>query len=119
MDYHPMNPADLSHAAAEPASAELDQRLTRALEIAPEVPIPADFAARVASRVPARPIVTSKPTHYGDFASFLGVLLTLAALFWLGIQTHNGPAFTFVESFLLAEFIALTFWVSIRRHRLR
>ncbi len=119
MDYHPMNPADLSPASAEPASAGLDQRLTRALETTPEVRISADFAARVASRVPARPIVASRPTHYGDYASLLGVLVTLAALFWLGIQTHNGAAFTFVESFLLAEFIALTFWVSIRRHRLR
>jgi hypothetical protein len=119
MDYHSMIPADLSHAAAESASTELDQRLTRALEAAPEVRIPADFAARVASCVPARPNVASKPTHYGDYASLFGVLVTLAALFWLGIRTHNGPAFTFVESFLLAEFIALTFWVSIRRHRLR
>jgi hypothetical protein len=119
MDYHQINPDDLSPASLEAASGELDRRLTRALETAPEVRIPTDFAARVASRVPVRPIVASKPTHYGDYASLLGVLVTLAALFCLGIQTHNGPAFTFVESFLLAEFIALTFWVSIRRHRLR
>jgi hypothetical protein len=119
MDYHPMNPDDLSSASAEPASSELDQRLTRALEAAPDVRIPADFAARVASRVPARPIVASTPTHYGDYASLLGVLVTLAAMFWLGINTHTGPAFSFVESFLLAEFIALTLWLSIRRHRLR
>jgi hypothetical protein len=119
MDYHPMNPDDLSPASAEPASSELDQRLTRALEAAPEVRIPADFAARVASRVPARLIVASTPTHYGDYASLLGVLVTLAAMFWFGVNTHTGPAFSFVESFLLAEFIALTLWLSIRRHRLR
>jgi hypothetical protein len=119
MDYHPMNPADLSHAAAEPASAELDQRLTRALEVAPEVRIPADFASRVASRVPARPMVTSTPTHYGDYAMTLGVLATLAILFWLGLHTHNGPAFSFVESFLLAEFIALTVWLTVWRRSLR
>lgn len=123
MDYHPLKPDDLSPAAAEAASAEsassdLDQRLTRALEAVPEIRIPADFAARVASRVPARPIVASAPTHYGDYASLLGVLVTLAAMFWFGIHTH-GPAFSFVESFLLAEFIALTLWLSVRRHRLR
>ena len=34
--------------------AELDQRLTRALEARPVVNIPADFAARVARQLPER-----------------------------------------------------------------
>ena len=100
------------------SSDELDLRLTRALDAVHEVPIPADFAARVASQVPARRPVSLKPTHYGDYALFLGVLATLAAMFLLG-HAADHHTFGFVESILLAQFLVLTVWLSLRRHSLR
>ncbi len=117
MDYQPMNQPP------SPDALELDQRLTRALEAAPKVQIPADFAARVASQVPARPVVSLTPTHYGDYAMILGILVTLAAMFIFGLHTpdHTPDRHTFnlVESFLLTDFIGLTVWLSVRRHSLR
>jgi hypothetical protein len=113
MDFQPMNPENPT-----PAELEFDQRLTRALETASEFRIPAGFAARVASQVPARPPLASTPTHFGDRATLLGVFVTLAALFWLVLRTHPGPAFGYVETFLLAQFIGLTVWLSLRRHNL-
>jgi hypothetical protein len=38
--------------------AEMEQRLTRALEARPTVEIPADFASRVAGRLPERRPIT-------------------------------------------------------------
>ena len=114
MDYQPMNQPDSS-----PAALELDQRLTRALEASPEVRIPADFAARVASQVPARPVVSLTQTHYGDYAMLLGILVTLAALFVFGVHTPDRHTFNLVETFLLTDFIGLTVWLSVRRHSLR
>jgi hypothetical protein len=94
---------------------ELDQHILRALESAPELHIPADFAARVTSKLPARRPVSLTPTHYGRNAMLIGMVVTLIAL--LGLTLHNGThaAFGLVQSLLLAQFIALTVWLSIRR----
>ncbi len=119
MDYQSINQHHSSPAALEPAALELDQRLTRALEGTPEVRIPADFAARVASQVPARPAVSLTQTHYGDYAMFLGILATLAALFIFGLHAPDRHTFDLVESFLLTDFIGLTVWLSVRRYSLR
>jgi len=114
MDYQPMN-----QPPSPPAALELDQRLTRALEAVPEVRIPADFAVRVASQVPARPVVSLTQTHYGDYAMFLGIVVTLAALFIFGLHTSDRRTFNLAETFLLTDFIGLTVWLSVRRHSLR
>ncbi|MEI9978795.1 MAG: hypothetical protein WDN23_07275 [Edaphobacter sp.] len=112
MDHEQLNPDNSS-----PAALELDQRLVRALEAAPEIRIPAGFAARVASQVAPRPMVSSTPTHYGDYAMILGILASLAALF--GLYTRNQHTFDLVETLLLTQFIGLTVWLSLRRHSLR
>jgi hypothetical protein len=99
---------------------ELDQRILRALETAPSVEIPADFAARVASRLPARRRpVSLTPTHYGQNAVFLGMILTLVVL--IALTLHNGRHATFglAESLLLTQFLALTVWLSVRRYSVR
>jgi hypothetical protein len=119
MGYQPMNQPHSSPDALESAALDLDQRLTRALETAPELQIPADFAARVASQVPARPVVSLTQTHYGDYAMLLGILVTLAALFVFGLHTPDRHTFNLVETFLLTDFLGLTVWLSVRRHSLR
>jgi hypothetical protein len=97
---------------------ELDRRVLRALETAPPaVEIPADFAVRVASRLPARRRpVSLTPTHYGQSAVFLGMILTLVVL--IALTLHNGRHATFglTESLLLTQFLALTVWLSVRRY---
>jgi hypothetical protein len=99
------------------ADDELDLRILRTLETAPSIEIPADFAARVASRLPARRRpVSLTPTHYGQNAVFLGMILTLVVL--IALTLHNGrhAAFGLAESLLLTQFVVLTVWVSVRRY---
>jgi len=95
---------------------ELDQRVLHTLETAPRVDIPADFAARVAARLPAQRPVSVTATHYGRNALFLGMILTLVVL--IAVTLYNGRHATFglAESVLLAQFLALTVWLSVRRH---
>ena len=95
---------------------ELDRRVLRALEGEPSIEIPADFAARVARKLPARRPVSLTPTHYGQNAVFLGMILTLVVL--IALTLHNGRHATFglAESLLRTQFIMLTVWLSVRRH---
>jgi hypothetical protein len=114
MHDEPLNQNDLSPTACE----RLDKRLTRALETVPTLQIPADFASRVASRVPARRPVSLTPTYYGYTAILIGMLVTLVAL--LVVAAHAGRAtIGLPESFLFAQFIALAVWFGVRRHSLR
>jgi ABC-type transport system involved in cytochrome c biogenesis permease subunit len=113
MSNESMNSARVNKAVDD----ELDRRVLRALETAPSVEIPTDFAARVASRLPARRRpVSLTPTHYGRTAVFLGMILTLVVL--IALTLHNGRHATFglAESLLLTQFLALTVWLSVRRY---
>jgi len=115
-----MHDQPLNHDAVSPdAMVQLDQRVIRALEAAPEPNIPADFATRVASRLPARRPISLTPTHYGDSALLIGILVTLAALLVLVLHATTHPIFGLLESFLLTQFLALAVWFSVRRHSLR
>lgn len=97
---------------------DLDERLIRALETVPDPQIPADFAARVANRLPARRPVSLTATHYGQNAMLLGIVATLAVLLVLA-RTAGHASFGILESFFFAEFIALTVWFSVWRYGLR
>jgi ABC-type transport system involved in cytochrome c biogenesis permease subunit len=96
-----------------------DQRLIRALETVPEPQIPADFAARVASQLPAKRPVSLTPTYYGDTAMLLGMVATLVALVAYALHTTGRATFGLPESFLLAQFIILAVWLSVRRYSVR
>ena len=99
------------------ADDELDLRILRALETAPNVEIPADFAARVANRLPVRRRpVSLTATHYGRNAVFLGMILSLVVLIALSLSNGSHATFGLAESLLLAQFIALTVWLSVRRY---
>ena len=115
MHNDPLNPQNLSPTAAE----HLDLRITRALEAAPEPHISADFATRVVSRLPARRPVSLTPTHYGQNAMVIGILVTLAALILLALHATGHASFGLLESLLFAQFVALAVWFSVRRHSLR
>ena len=115
MHDEPVNLNDPSPAAME----HLDERLIRALETVPEPQIPADFAARVASQLPAKRPVSLTPTHYGYTAILLGMVATLVAMVVFALHTTGHAAFGLPESLLLTQFIALVVWLSVRRHSLR
>jgi hypothetical protein len=115
MHDEPVTQDNLSPAAME----HLDQRLIRALETAPETSISADFAARVASKLPATRPVSLTPTHYGQNAMLLGMVVTLIAMAALALAGTGRAAFGLPESFLLTQFIVLAVWFTVWRHRLR
>ncbi len=110
LDQQALSPDEMEH---------LEQRLTRALETVPDPHIPVDFAARVASRLPARRPVSLTPTHYGQSAMWIGVILTLASLLALALRASAQPYFGLAESFLLTLFVVLVVWLSVWRHSLR
>jgi hypothetical protein len=120
MHYEPINPDNLSPTAMEQAAMEqLDQCLIRALETVPEPRIPADFAARVASQLPARRPVSLTPTHYGQNAMLLGMVVILAALLTLALHATGHATFGLLESLLFAQFVVFAIWFSALRHSLR
>jgi hypothetical protein len=98
-----------------PPSPSLDARIILALETAPRLEIPADFAARVASRLPPLPAAILSPGRYGYRAAvaclvvLLGLMLAFArraagsSLFWLSI-----------ESIFCAQFALLAVWLVVR-----
>jgi ABC-type transport system involved in cytochrome c biogenesis permease subunit len=115
MHDHPLNQQNLSPDEME----HLEQRLIRALETVPEPHISSDFAARVASRLPAERPVSLTPTHYGQKAMLIGILATLATLLALALHATGRPSFGLVESFLFTQFVVLVVWLSVWRHSLR
>jgi hypothetical protein len=120
MHDEPLNQDNLSPAAMELAAMEqFDQRLIRALETVPEPHIPAGFAARVASQLPTRRPVSLTPTHYGQNAMLIGIIVTLGVLLVLALHTTGHASYGLLESLLFAQFIALTVWFSVWRYGLR
>ena len=115
MHDEPLNPDKLSQSAME----HLDQRIVRALETVPEPQIPADFATRVASRLPDRRPVSLTPTHYGQNAMLIGTVVSLVALLVLALHSTGHAAFGLLESILFAQFIAFAIWLSVWRHSSR
>jgi hypothetical protein len=104
-----------SQADLAAALTELDRRVVRALEVAPEMQVPAGFAARVASRLPVRHAGSATPTYYGRNAMWACSVILLAALLALapreGAHSALGLA---IEWLLCAQLIAFTLWLSIR-----
>jgi hypothetical protein len=110
LDDNELSPGAIEH---------LDQRTVRALETAPRVEVPADFAARVAGQLPTRRPASLTRTHYGYAAILIGMAVTFAALMAFTLHTTAHAVFGLPESLLLTQFIVLVVWFSVRRHSLR
>jgi hypothetical protein len=105
---------------------DLDHRLTRALEAAPSVAIPADFAVRISACLPAQPArrvpVAAIPSPgIGRRVWLAGLVVLFVAVFGLTLSggPANQPARIALESTLSAEFILLTLWFTLRPQSLR
>jgi hypothetical protein len=115
-----MTPEEFEAFAREMEERTLDARIVAELERVPDasVVIPADFAARVAAKVPAKPEVAVAPTYYGRkvmwccFAVLLVVLAVLAAR-GMGRSAYG----TAIEWILCAQFLAIAVWLATRRLR--
>jgi hypothetical protein len=98
----------------------LEQRIVHELERVPDLSssIPADFAVRVAAKVPLRRAVPVAPSRYGraamwiSLAALFGVLLVVAGL-GLG-RSALGVA---IEWCLCAQFLTIAVWMTIYRRR--
>jgi hypothetical protein len=106
-----MSPEELARERA------FDERIVAELERAPDlsVSIPADFAQRVAARVPARRPVTVRATHYGRMAMWCSLLVLLVLL--VAAATRGMQLATVVEWVLFAQFLGLAVWLGVRQWR--
>jgi hypothetical protein len=98
---------------------EEEDRITRALEQAPAVAVPAEFAARVMAQLPERKVARAsewsgmfvRRTHYGRNAMLAGAavlccLLVVAA----AASNHGGVAWEAIEWMVLAQLAGIALW---------
>lgn len=99
----------------------LDEMLTRALERAPTVVVPADFTRRIMQNLPRQRWASSARTfNYGKKAA-LGamVLLALALIATLFAQPQNLFLSYGVVPLIALQLGALIFWLTTRQHHWR
>ncbi len=104
----------------------LDERLSSALETAPAITAPDDFALRVMQRLPASPARVGR-IPVGAVASpgigrrvvFAAVFALIVAMLGIALYAHGGVASTAVEWSLAAELIVLGVWMGLRPQWLR
>lgn len=96
-----------------------EDRMTRALEQAPAVAVPADFAARLMVRLPERkaarvPVGSEwfvRRTHYGRNAVLAGaVLLCCLLVVAAAASNHGGVAWVTAEWIALAQLGGIALW---------
>ncbi|MFZ0662611.1 MAG: hypothetical protein WAM66_07965 [Acidobacteriaceae bacterium] len=93
--------------------AWLNATVVRALEAKPEVEIPADFAARVARRLPAKRAATSR-SHWGLTIAILLVAAGLAAMAFaypMTVNTWTGRVFM---ALVVSEIAGIALWLGAR-----
>jgi hypothetical protein len=99
---------------------EFEATLTRALEQQPMVTVPAEFAARVMSSLPAqRPSRRQARMHLqvSRTTALAGVAMLLAAMCWLAphsTASFRSAAFD-MELLLLGELAGVAAWIGMRR----
>ena len=102
----------------DPQRAEED-RIVRALEQAPAVPVPADFTARVMAQLPERKVarvsewrgLLLRRTHYGRNAMLAGAAVLCCLLIVTGVAGHEGSAaWRLAEWTALAQLAGIALW---------
>jgi hypothetical protein len=93
----------------------LERKITRALEQAPELHIPDDFAAKLASQRPPLPAAPLTPPCYGRNVAIvcMAVLLVTMLVFARHLASRS-LLWTSLEWILCAQFIGLAFWLMAR-----
>ena len=113
-----MSAGEVEALAREMEERALDERIVAALEGTPDVSysIPADFAERVAARVPARRPVMVRETHYGWTIMWCSLIVLFVVLVIVAVQGAGRSAIgTAVEWSLCAQFLGIAIWLAMRR----
>jgi hypothetical protein len=99
-----------------------EDRITHALEQAPAVTVPADFAARVMTQLPERKAARVpdwrglfvRRTHYGRNAMLAGAALLCCLLLVAGAASHGDPiAWRLAEWTALAQLAGIALWCGL------
>jgi hypothetical protein len=101
----------------------VDQLLTRALESAPQVTIPDDFALRVLAHLPAHQSVSFALPDYlpaapslGRRVAFVAVSILFVAMLTVAVSTTQLPRLL-IECICATEFVLLTVWLTLHPDR--
>ena len=117
-----MNQKSIEELAQEMEERALDMRVISALEAVPDLSdsIPADFAARVAAKVPARrtAIAAAVPTHVGRVVMWVCLAVLLIAMLFVGRGAEHSVVSTVVVWTLFAQFLGLAVWLGVRQWRM-
>jgi hypothetical protein len=95
----------------------MDRKIIMALEASPRVDLPADFAAKVAAKMPPRTAAAITPTCYGVGAT-LACLVALTALM-LGFSpllVQDSAHWVSIQTAFCAQFVLLAVWLIARRY---
>jgi hypothetical protein len=91
----------------------IEMRIARALETKPSVRVPADFAARVSGRAPARAEGPVTPARYGFIAMRMAMAVLVVALVAGAMRpTDRSATGVAVEWILCGQLAALAMWRS-------
>jgi hypothetical protein len=99
-----------------------EDRITRALEEAPAVVVPADFAARLMERLPERRAAVRvaagrgwfvRRTHYGRNAMLTGAVLMCCLLVVAAAASNNDPVWRLAEWTALAQLGGIALWCGL------
>ena len=102
----------------KPVSDLLEKRILLALETAPELEIPADFAARVARQLPSRPAVVLTPNRNGQRAAVASLVVLLGLMLAFAHRATGASLYWFsLESIFCAQFALLAVWLAARRYK--
>jgi hypothetical protein len=103
-----------------------DDRITRALEQAPAVAVPADFAARLMVRLPERKTARVpagsgwfvRRTHYGRNAMLAGAVLLCCLLVVAAVASNRGGVvWVAAEWLVLAQLGGIALWCGLAWRR--
>jgi hypothetical protein len=93
----------------------LDARILRALETAPRLKIPSDFAARVARQLPPLPVPILSPARYGYRAAVACRVVLLALILAFARRAMGTSVFWLsIESIFCAQFALVAVWLAVR-----
>jgi hypothetical protein len=100
----------------------LDQRIQQELERLPDLSgvIAADFAARVATKVPAKRVAArTAATPYGSRLMWAGlIVLSILLVVLAGHGFVHSTVGIAIEWTLCAQFLAIVIWLGTRRSRI-
>lgn len=115
--------SEMAHADLEAAEQVLDLLIVQALERAPEVGIPDDFAVRTAAAIPARTlrlrrarVAVRTPVRRAAYVAAMVCLVALAAAM-LALAPHSAQRvfYQVLEFVLASQFCMLAAWVAFSR----